>query len=187
MPEEGASAVALFFGEQQPGHHGQGGAEGARVQERFHHRGRVRVGGGGVRMGGVPGGDVPAAKLEQEGQHQHHDGEMQQQRMHSSHYLQGRGQDDPPFKQKKKQDKDIQPQQQVGQHVSQQSHLISGANFSNHQILDDLSCHVGEPVPSSEVLEGQFFVVESEEVEYGCMEVVDMDGVFDDVVSELVG
>src|SRR5690606_19207804 len=110
-------------------HHGQGGAEGARVQERFHHRGRVRGGGGGVRLGGVPGGDVPAAKLEQEGQHQHHDGEMQQQRMHSSHYLQGRGQDDPPFKQKKKQDKDIQPQKEIDCRILKKFHICIAARL----------------------------------------------------------
>lgn len=53
--------------------------------------------------------------------------------------------------------------------------------------MDDIAVDVGEAeVPSLEA-EGEFFVVDAECVEDGGVEVVDMDGVFDNVVAEVIG
>ena len=56
-----------------------------------------------------------------------------------------------------------------------------------NETIDDFSRDVGEAVASTLVFEGKFFMIESHEVEDGGVEIVDVDGVPDDVVAEVVG
>ena len=55
------------------------------------------------------------------------------------------------------------------------------------QRFDDFAVDVGEAVVAALEAEGEFGVVEAEEVEDGGVEVVDVDFVFDGVKAELVG
>ncbi len=56
-----------------------------------------------------------------------------------------------------------------------------------HQSGNHVSRNVCKPVSAALVFKGEFFVVEPHQVHYGSVEVVHMNGVFDDVVSEFVG
>ena len=55
------------------------------------------------------------------------------------------------------------------------------------QVLDDVTFDIGQAEAATLVAERQSFVVDTEEVQDGCIEVMDMDRFFDDVVTEVVG
>jgi len=54
-------------------------------------------------------------------------------------------------------------------------------------LFDEFSADVGEPVVASLEAIGELEVIESEEVEQGGMEIIDVDGVLGDIPSDLVG
>ena len=58
---------------------------------------------------------------------------------------------------------------------------------SGQDAVDDVAVDVGEAVIAALVVEREPFVVEAETVEDGGLEVVDVDRVFSDVESEVVG
>src|SRR4051794_40740404 len=62
-----------------------------------------------------------------------------------------------------------------------------GTGGSGEQGADDLARDVGQPVVAAAVSVRQALVVEAHEVEYGGVEVVDVDLVLDGVPAELVG
>ena len=47
--------------------------------------------------------------------------------------------------------------------------------------------HISEPIVATLITVGEAFMVDPEEVEYGGLQVVDMDGILDGCVAELVG
>lgn len=47
--------------------------------------------------------------------------------------------------------------------------------------------NICQPVPLALVFEGEFFVVNTHQMQQGCLEVVDVDRVFGNVVAEVVG
>ena len=57
------------------------------------------------------------------------------------------------------------------------------SQYPRHQ----LSMYIRQAVPPALVLERQALVVDAEQVHQGGLEVVDVDGVLDDVVTEFVG
>ncbi len=59
--------------------------------------------------------------------------------------------------------------------------------WSGEEFVGDFSGDVGEAVGSALESEGKFFVVDAEEVEDGCVEVVDVHGVLCGVESDFVG
>ncbi len=63
--------------------------------------------------------------------------------------------------------------------------LVLGA--LRQDVVDDVAVHVGETEVASLMAIGQAFVVDSEEVETGGVKVVDVNFVFDDAKSKLIG
>ena len=57
---------------------------------------------------------------------------------------------------------------------------------SRQDRFDHLAVDVGKPEATSLVLEGETFVIDAHEVHDGGLPVVDVDGVLDDVVAEVV-
>jgi hypothetical protein len=54
-------------------------------------------------------------------------------------------------------------------------------------IFDDFSVYVGQAITPSLVFKGKLFVVNSQEVQHGGLEIVNMYRVFGDVVAEIIG
>src|SRR6188768_1704178 len=54
-------------------------------------------------------------------------------------------------------------------------------------VFDDAASDVGQPMMAALVLEGQPLVIDSEQMQHGGMEVVDVNRRVDDVVGEVIG
>ena len=64
---------------------------------------------------------------------------------------------------------------------------MPGEHTSGENFFDDLSTHVGEPEIAALETVGQAFVVDPQAVQNSRLEIVDVDGVLDDVVAVVVG
>ena len=64
--------------------------------------------------------------------------------------------------------------------------ISGGYMCSGDQAIDDLAGYVCQPVTTPLVFKCQFFVIEAHEVEDGGVEVMDVDGVLDDIVAEVI-
>ena len=62
-----------------------------------------------------------------------------------------------------------------------------GLSGSGEDAVDDSTCNAGEAEVEALEFDGEAFVVDTELVEDGGLEVVDFDDVFDGVVAEFVG
>ena len=75
-------------------------------------------------------------------------------------------------------------------HASQRKVVPPAVNpvmASRQQPAMNVAVHVGEPEVAAGVAVGEAFVVQAEEMEYGGVEVVNADGVFDGVVAKVIG
>src|SRR5438552_13135725 len=76
------------------------------------------------------------------------------------------------------------------------AHFVESRSFSTkwadkvgglaEDVSDHLSVHVSQPVVSSLEFVGEPFMIDAEEVENGRLQVMDVDGIFYDVVAEFV-
>ena len=58
----------------------------------------------------------------------------------------------------------------------------------NNQLFDNLArLHAGESLIESLVFERELLVIETQQMQHGSVEIVDVAGVFDDVIGEVVG
>src|SRR5437867_11840266 len=66
-------------------------------------------------------------------------------------------------------------------------YLATSRAGSGDQAVDDVAVYVGEAEVAALELVDQLLVVDAQQAEHGGVEVMDVDGVFDDVVAVVVG
>ena len=58
---------------------------------------------------------------------------------------------------------------------------------SGQDFFHDMSVDVGQAEVSAGVVEGELFVVQAQQVQNGGLQVVNVDGIFDDMEAEFIG
>src|SRR5262249_33627441 len=74
-----------------------------------------------------------------------------------------------------------------GRENVQETRWTASSGTLGEDAADDVTCRVGETKIAALVVEGQLLVVDSQEVEHGCVQVVDLNRILDDVVAEVIG
>lgn len=63
----------------------------------------------------------------------------------------------------------------------------AGVEGSRKNTLHHFAVNIGQPETTTLEIEREAFVIQSEAVKDGCLKIVNMDGIFDDMKPEVVG